>query len=371
MTSTPDTLVNPPCSENVTPSVPDTELVQQDTISSQEKVSQEVNVPESTSSNTTDTKVEVLNTTLVTPLMTCEQHEIPATDNSSVVEGNITQSVPSCSEQPNIPESAQLIIPLETLLAQASTLCKKSFKNRQDVEVFLVETRTKFDEPTIAALEAVLQKTASSPPEYRPSNPVARQVTQMSKQNLFAWKADAVLNPRNDDGYGCPRANHACIENKMHRLAGPRLTNAYLSIVPTLPTYKVGSAFCTDAFLYPSKCIVHVHSPDARKGETNEQYIVDCTWNALDALQSWMNKNNAVADTGSAPSTELGSTNSAPSTEPFVFAMPLISCRTQSKHNGKIVWTRERVRKIMTDTCQTWFVNNEASNISVYIIDNQ
>ena len=95
---------------------------------------------------------------------------------------------------------------------------------------------------------------------------------------LCTWRGDitrlavdAVVNAANDAGLGCFVPTHRCIDNVLHRAAGPRLREACRAamIDPArggAPLAAGTPPLLTPAFMLPARHILHVTGPAVRNG---------------------------------------------------------------------------------------------------------
>ena len=125
--------------------------------------------------------------------------------------------------------------------------------------------------------------------------------------SLVVWRGDittlavdAVVNAANEAGLGCFQPAHRCIDNVLHRAAGPRLRAACREALARReggPTLGPAGAppLVTPAFHLPSRAVLHVvgprvnanAGPDAAKGPTPQQAaaLARCYTGCLDACK--------------------------------------------------------------------------------------
>lgn len=109
-------------------------------------------------------------------------------------------------------------------------------------------------------------------------------------QRLAVWQGDicslqigAIVNAANEQGLGCFQPTHRCIDNVIHRAAGPGLRKECLQVLQKnklkwggkLPT---GEAMVTKSFNLPSEFVIHTPGP---VGENPEQ-LARCYTNVLE-----------------------------------------------------------------------------------------
>mmetsp|Transcript_95403 Transcript_95403/g.199599 ORF Transcript_95403/g.199599 Transcript_95403/m.199599 type:complete len:287 (+) Transcript_95403:196-1056(+) len=114
-----------------------------------------------------------------------------------------------------------------------------------------------------------------------------------SDPRLAVWQGDitrlgvgAVVNAANDAGLGCFQPSHKCIDNVIHRAAGPRLRLACARELERkssrwggkLPT---GQVIATEAFNLPAEWVMHTPGPIGEQPEL----LASCYRNVLNACR--------------------------------------------------------------------------------------
>ena len=91
--------------------------------------------------------------------------------------------------------------------------------------------------------------------------------------DITQLEMDAIVNAANDQGLGCFVPDHRCIDNTIHRRAGPRLREACrLEMDKRTVDLKTGTKpIVTDAFYLPSKHVIHVTGPNTGRRRVNDQ----------------------------------------------------------------------------------------------------
>lgn len=80
--------------------------------------------------------------------------------------------------------------------------------------------------------------------------------------DLTRLRADAIVNAANAQMLGCFTPGHACIDNAIHRIAGPRLRAACAEHMQTQGQLEpTGHATVTDGFLLPAAAVIHTVGP--------------------------------------------------------------------------------------------------------------
>lgn len=132
-------------------------------------------------------------------------------------------------------------------------------------------------------------RAAASRPVRSLDDVVASARAQMAsgQTRLHLWRgdittlaADAIVNAANSALLGCFRPGHACIDNAIHSVAGPRLREDCHRIIEHQghpePT---GAAKVTRAYYLPSRFVLHTVGPivpDARPTGEQQMQLADC-----------------------------------------------------------------------------------------------
>jgi O-acetyl-ADP-ribose deacetylase (regulator of RNase III) len=134
----------------------------------------------------------------------------------------------------------------------------------------------------------------------------ALQPADILRQALFAasccgcdiavWRGDirrlavdAIVNAANDQGLGCFQPAHMCIDNVLHRAAGPRLREACRAEMSSRPHgLKAGTApIITPGFALPAAHVYHVTGPCVDRNApiplAAQQKLASCYCAVLDA----------------------------------------------------------------------------------------
>lgn len=138
----------------------------------------------------------------------------------------------------------------------------------------LISSGKKWKEDTLQLIDKVWQAEASEintiDVDSLPS------FTSIKGTKLMLWKGDitrlqgnqlAIVNAANDQGLGCFIPNHKCIDNVIHRQAGPRLRLECEEMMKKRSgTLSAGSEpIVTKAYFLPSSHVIHVTGPQIRK----------------------------------------------------------------------------------------------------------
>ena len=104
----------------------------------------------------------------------------------------------------------------------------------------------------------------------------------------------AIVNAANDQGLGCFAPNHKCIDNVIHRRAGPRLRLSCNQAMKQrgYPLSSGTPPIVTEAFHLPSKYVIHVTGPQVGNFET----VSDV--HRTDLKKAYMNSLDAAVNVG-------------------------------------------------------------------------
>ena len=106
-------------------------------------------------------------------------------------------------------------------------------------------------------------------------NRVAFRGTQIAvwKGDITKLQIDAIVNAANAQGLGCFMPEHRCIDNTIHRRAGPRLREACRHEMNKRSVdLKTGtSPMVTDAFHLPSNYVIHVTGPNTGRRRVQDE----------------------------------------------------------------------------------------------------
>ncbi|CAK9062374.1 Protein-ADP-ribose hydrolase, partial [Durusdinium trenchii] len=87
------------------------------------------------------------------------------------------------------------------------------------------------------------------------------------KGDITRLATDAVVNAANEEGRGCFQPMHRCIDNVLHRAAGPRLRIECTEHMRARKKLLAGTPpLVTKAYHLPSKAVLHVTGPQISPG---------------------------------------------------------------------------------------------------------
>jgi len=102
------------------------------------------------------------------------------------------------------------------------------------------------------------------------------------KDDITHICVDAIVNPANIQGLGCFQKDHKCLDNIIHRRAGPRLRDECRKILKG-NLLSTPSVMVTNAYNLPCKCIMHVAGPDFNAdGILKYDLLLKCYKNCID-----------------------------------------------------------------------------------------
>lgn len=104
-------------------------------------------------------------------------------------------------------------------------------------------------------------------------------------------KIDSIVNPANEQGLGCFRALHSCLDNQITSFAGLRLRLEDKKQMDKLGNYLgTGEVFITKGYNLPAKNVIHTVGPiiDDKVHEYQKEQLKACYINSLEIAK----KNN-------------------------------------------------------------------------------
>lgn len=91
-------------------------------------------------------------------------------------------------------------------------------------------------------------------------NPSLKTSPLVLRGDLTLLEVDAIVNPINEKGLGCFQPHHRCVDNLIHRSAGPALRQACKAVLKGR-TLEPSECFVTKGFALPASYIVHALGP--------------------------------------------------------------------------------------------------------------
>lgn len=87
--------------------------------------------------------------------------------------------------------------------------------------------------------------------------------------DITKLNVECIVNAANEQGLGCFVPNHPCIDNAIHRAAGPELTNECHSLTEITPNVRIptGTARITHGYQLPARYVIHATGPSTRGGQ--------------------------------------------------------------------------------------------------------
>jgi len=124
-------------------------------------------------------------------------------------------------------------------------------------------------EPALAAVDKVLAAERFAVPPIMCEDLPGAQWLSVGATRLAVWRGDirrlkigAVVNAANDQGLGCFHPSHRCIDNVLHRAAGPRLREECRKLMAQRGPLIAGSApLLTSGYNLHAAHVLHVTGP--------------------------------------------------------------------------------------------------------------
>ena len=156
------------------------------------------------------------------------------------------------------------------------------------------------DTPVLNAIDQLLQSDmehrevynafsmARNRDQFLKTSYVAADKTVLWQGDVTALQVDAIVNAANNQLLGCFQPFHACIDNVIHSLAGPRLRDDCHTIMGLQNVLEpTGGAKITRGYNLPSRYVIHTVGPILDGGrtqvsDTEESQLNSCYTASLD-----------------------------------------------------------------------------------------
>jgi len=166
---------------------------------------------------------------------------------------------------------------LELLAADSSALeeamrsCRSSVDARRLLGDFLIQFSGRLSEEQLKTVDDVYM---SEPRSAFCLESLDALVLPHPRCKVMIWRgditrlaADAVVNAANEEGRGCFQPMHRCIDNVLHRAAGPRMRTECTEHMRLREKLLPGTPpLVTKAYHLPSKVVLHVTGPQIPAG---------------------------------------------------------------------------------------------------------
>lgn len=171
----------------------------------------------------------------------------------------------------------------------------------------LIANDTTLPESVLTAIDSVYESAIKEKPEPHQLTPEGLPgvvwLPTNSEPRIVLWRGDvctlavdAVVNAANGQGLGCFVPEHRCIDNVLHRAAGPRLRESCREAITARPPEKRRLAagttpLVTKAHYLPAKAVLHITGPQLQPGrptpptETERSTLQACYTGCLDACK--------------------------------------------------------------------------------------
>lgn len=160
----------------------------------------------------------------------------------------------------------------------------------------LISSNANWKNETLELIDKVWQAEADTS-LYVPVNVINRSGLNFQGTRITVWKGDittvqgsevAIVNAANERGEGCFQPDHRCIDNVIHRAAGPRLRMECKEQMNRRGPLTAGSEpFVTNAYHLPSQWVVHATGPmindRSHSTEASSTLLFSTYLNVLDA----------------------------------------------------------------------------------------
>eukprot|EP00949_MAST-11_sp_MAST-11-sp1_P005463 g5463.t1 len=137
-----------------------------------------------------------------------------------------------------------------------------------------------YNDETLRAMDALLQPEARSRSIWsidseRRHHESTESIHELHGANLYVLRkditlleVDCIVNAANENGLGCFQPHHKCIDNIIHRFAGPRLRVACTDAMARRKTQLIAGSepLVTNGFHLPCKYVFHSTGPQLQRG---------------------------------------------------------------------------------------------------------
>jgi len=163
---------------------------------------------------------------------------------------------------------------------------------------FLIQFSGSLSEDQLQAIDEVYAADALSKPPPLSLDALKALWLAASPCQVLIWRgditqlaADVIVNAANEEGLGCFQPTHRCIDNVLHRAAGPRLrSECRLEMQKRQEKLLPGTMpLLTKAYHLPAKAVLHVTgpqiSPGSRPSSLSSEELRLAYTNCLDAAR--------------------------------------------------------------------------------------
>lgn len=163
---------------------------------------------------------------------------------------------------------------------------------RRMLDDLLIASNTNWTDEVMSLIDQVYKRTD----RVTPWTDIPKRLVFHGNTELVVWKGDitslqidAIVNAANDAGLGCFIPEHRCIDNTIHRAAGPRLRKACRAAMEQrgYPLKAGTPPIVTPAFYLPSNFVIHVTGPQIGKNrrvtDTDRELLASAYRQSLDA----------------------------------------------------------------------------------------
>ncbi|CAE7658302.1 unnamed protein product [Symbiodinium pilosum] len=163
---------------------------------------------------------------------------------------------------------------------------------------FLIQFSGSLSEGQLQAIDEVYAAEALSRPPPLSLDALEGLWLAAAPCKILVWRgditqlaADVVVNAANEEGLGCFQPTHRCIDNVLHRGAGPRLRRECRNCMERRPGKLMPGTMplLTKAYHLPAKAMLHVTgpqiSPGSRPSSLSHEQLRLAYANCLDAAR--------------------------------------------------------------------------------------
>jgi len=167
-------------------------------------------------------------------------------------------------------------------------------QQREWIRALLTVRPASNNQALFAAMDHLLASESRHHPITDANHLTALASAEVSRARLSLWQgditrlaADAIVNAANAQLEGCFQPFHACIDNAIHSVAGPRLREDCNTLIQLQGALEpTGTAKITRGYQLPARFVLHTVGPIIHRGadvsSSDRQALADCYRACLD-----------------------------------------------------------------------------------------
>ena len=228
-----------------------------------------------------------------------------ATDGADMQVGALSNSMTDSRELDDLVEAALCAVCADQKTNEADSSLLSVDTPRQWLGNLLIQQAHPYSHATLNAVDRLLAaERAVGRASRQPTAddlPNALWLPSIGSTKLCAWRGDirelavgAVVNAANEGGLGCFQPSHICIDNVLHRAAGPRLREECRALMAERPGGRLMSGdppLVTNGYQLHAAHVLHVTGPTIvpkgrQPSEAERKKLSQCYSGCLEAAAS-------------------------------------------------------------------------------------